>query len=62
MRITILAQGGMLSFFINKESSYWLRHYCSPFGIRDNGVIGSECGARSFGCRVVFGDPALVDN
>jgi hypothetical protein len=43
----------------NKESSNELP---SPLGIRDNGVIGSECGAWTVGWGCVC-DPALgVDN
>ena len=52
----ILALTGMLS---NKEA---IEQALSPFGVRDNGVIGSECGACTFGWGCVC-DPALgLDN
>jgi hypothetical protein len=47
----------------NKESSTAINQaLLSPLGIRDNGVIGSECGACTVGWGCVC-DPALgVDN
>ena len=56
MGIVILVPTGMLS---NKEA---IEQALSPFGARDNGVIGSECGACTFGWGCVC-DPALgLDN